>query len=149
MCNYNKPQAIAIINGADKTKNIVGTVKFYQKGSCVLVMANIKGLSDTATGFLGFHIHEGADCYGMHFSNSKSHYNPKNMRHPMHAGDLPPLLVCGTMAHLSVLTDRFNITDIIGRTVVIHNMVDDFTTQPSGNSGEKIACGVINQTAYL
>ena len=112
-CNSNKPNAMALIRGGNAAPSVIGTVKFFQKRNCVLVMANIKGLSDTATGFLGFHIHEGDDCYGMNFSNSKSHYNPKNMRHPMHAGDLPPLLVCGTMAHLSVLTVRFNISDII------------------------------------
>lgn len=41
--------------------------------------------------------------------------------------------------------DRFNVSDIIGRTVIIHNMAEDFTSQPSGNAGEKIACGVIKK----
>lgn len=43
------------------------------------------------------------------------------------------------------LTDRFKVDDVIGRTVIIHDKPDDFTTQPSGNSGEKIACGIINR----
>ena len=46
---------------------------------------------------------------------------------------------------MSVLTDRFNVDEIIGKTVVIHLMLEDFKTQPSGNSGEKIACGVIKE----
>ena len=46
-------------------------------------------------------------------------------------------------AYMCVYTDRFTISEIIGRTVIIHNMLDDFTSQPSGNAGEKIACGEI------
>ena len=46
---------------------------------------------------------------------------------------------------MNFLTDRFTLKEIIGRTVVIHSMPDDFTSQPSGNSGEKIACGVIKR----
>ena len=145
ICKLSIPQAIALINGGNAAPNISGTVKFYQKGNCVLVVADISGLPRTATGFFGFHIHEGSNCDGYDFSGSKSHYNPDGSLHPQHAGDLPPLMICGTKAHLSILTDRFKISDIIGRTVVIHNMVDDFTSQPSGNSGEKIACGIIKK----
>lgn len=142
-CNLNKPQAIALIKGGDFTPTIIGKVKFYQKRNCVLVVADIKNLPNTNTGFFGFHIHEGSDCDGIDFLNSKSHYNPVDVSHPKHAGDLPPLMLCGNNAHFSVLTDRFSVAEIIGRTVIIHDMTDDFTTQPSGNSGQKIACGVI------
>ena len=90
-------------------------------------------------------IHEGSDCGKINFSDSKSHYNSDGTPHPKHAGDLPTLMLCGNRAHLSILTDRFKVSDIIGRTVIIHNMPDDFTSQPSGNSGEKIACGVIKK----
>ena len=142
---FNKPQAIAIINAKNTAPTLRGTVKFYQKQNCVLVVANIKGLPRTDTGFFGFHIHEGDSCDGINFSDSKGHYNPKGNPHPQHAGDLPPLMLCGNTAHLSFITDRFNVTDIIGRTVVIHDMPDDFTSQPSGNSGQKIACGKIKK----
>ena len=145
ICKLSRPQAITLINGGNAAPNISGTVKFYQKGNCVLVVADISGLPRTATGFFGFHIHEGTDCGGENFGDTKGHFDPRNAPHPQHAGDLPPLLLCGDMAHLSVLTDRFKISNIIGRTVVIHNMPDDFTTQPAGNSGEKIACGVIKK----
>ena len=140
-------QAIALIRGKDPSPSIVGTVKFYQKQNCVLVVSDIKNLPHTDTRFFGFHIHEGTDCGGEGFSDSKSHYNPFGSPHPSHAGDLPPLMLCGNRAYSSVLTDRFNVSDIIGRTVIIHNMPDDFTTQPSGNAGEKIACGVIKNNA--
>lgn len=65
--------------------------------------------------------------------------------HPYHAGDLPPLFSANGNAVLEVLTDRFNIHQIIGKTIIIHRNPDDFTTQPSGNAGEKIACGVIKK----
>ena len=143
-CFY-KPNAIAHINGKDATREISGTVKFYQKANCVLVVADIKGLPHTSANFFGFHIHEGNSCEGADFSGSKGHYNPFVTPHPEHAGDLPPLMLCGNMAHSSFITDRFKVADIIGRTVVIHDMPDDFTTQPSGNSGQKIACGIIKK----
>ena len=144
-CSCNKPQAIAIISGKNTTRAIKGTVKFYRQSSCVLVVADINGLPHTTANFFGFHIHEGDSCDGEDFSGSKGHFNPSATPHPKHAGALPPLMLCGNKAHLSFLTDRFNIDEIIGRTVVIHDMPDDFTTQPSGNSGQKIACGIIKK----
>ena len=144
-CKFNKPQAIAFINGKDTTPAITGIIKFYQKANCVLVVADINGLPRTTTNFFGFHIHEGDNCDGMDFSGTKGHYNPDGTPHPKHAGDLPPLMLCGNKAHLSFITDRFKVTDIIGRTVVIHDMQDDFTSQPSGNSGQKIACGIVKK----
>ena len=144
-CKFNNPQAIAIIKGGKSTPFINGTIKFYQKKDCVLVVADIKGLPHTQTGFFGFHIHEGSHCGGTDFSDTKGHYNPKSTPHPQHSGDLPPLMLCKNKAYMWVLTDRFNTADIIGRTVIIHNMPDDFTSQPSGNAGEKIACGVIKK----
>ena len=58
---------------------------------------------------------------------------------------LPPLLRCKGNAYLSVKTDRFTVDEIIGRTLVIHSDPDDFHTQPAGNAGKKIACGVIQK----
>ena len=63
--------------------------------------------------------------------------------HPEHAGDFPPLLSCGGAAWMAVYTNRFYPEEVIGRTVIIHGGVDDFHTQPLGNSGEMIACGQI------
>ena len=68
--------------------------------------------------------------------------------HPYHAGDLPPLFGSGGVAVSVFLTDRFHLEDIIGKTVIIHSSPDDFTTQPSGNAGAKIACGEIKR-AFL
>ena len=144
-CISNRLKAIACINGNGTTSSVKGTVKFFQKSNCVLVVADINCLPHTDTDFFGFHIHEGSSCSGADFSGSKGHYNPSDTAHPRHAGDMPPLMLCGSMAHLSFVTNRFKVSDIIGRTVVIHDMPDDFTSQPSGNSGKKIACGIIKR----
>lgn len=77
------------------------------------------------------------------FSDTGNHYNPTEAPHPSHSGDLPPLMLCNGGVCQSVTTNRFKVQDIIGRTVIIHNMPDDFSSQPSGNAGIKIACGVI------
>lgn len=82
---------------------------------------------------------------GEAFSAAIGHFDPHGCPHPQHAGDLPPLLLCGTRAFSVTLTDRFRVSQIIGKAVVVHENPDDFTTQPSGNSGARIACGVIRR----
>lgn len=138
-----KPQAAALIKGGIDAPMISGEVDFYQKQGVIFIMADISGLPSNKSGFFGFHIHEGNVCSGNEFESTGSHYNPSNMPHPMHAGDLLPLINCKGNAFLAFITDRFTLSEIIGKTVVIHNKSDDFTTQPAGNAGNKIACGVI------
>ncbi|MGN0998883.1 MAG: superoxide dismutase family protein [Faecousia sp.] len=135
--------AYAKIRGGDRNPCIRGIVRLYQLPGGVLIEADVSGLPNSCPGFLGFHIHEGGSCSGKQFADTKGHFNPTEDAHPMHAGDLPPLLCAGGKAYLSVLTDRFCIRDVLGKTVVIHGMPDDFHTQPAGDSGEKIACGEI------
>ena len=140
------PDAVARITGGAEAPQLSGRVEFYQENGCVLVAARISGLpKESETGFFGFHIHQGRNCSGAGFSGTGSHYNPAERVHPAHAGDLPPLLECRGRAYLSFRTDRFSVNDIIGRTVVIHSDPDDFHTQPAGNAGKKIACGVIRK----
>lgn len=140
-----KPQAYAEIKGSKEYKDISGNVKFYQTANGVLVYAIVSGLPG-GNSFHGFHIHEGEKCSGNAedpFADAKSHYNPNNAAHPNHAGDLPPLINNNGFALSIFITDRFTVKDIIGRTIIIHEKADDFTTQPSGSSGKKIACGKI------
>ena len=140
------PDAVARITGGAEAPQLSGCIAFYQENGCVLVAARISGLpKESETGFFGFHIHQGRNCSGAGFSGTGSHYNPAERVHPAHAGDLPPLLECRGRAYLSFRTDRFSVNDIIGRTVVIHSDPDDFHTQPAGNAGKKIACGVIRK----
>ena len=137
-CGYS--QAVADVAG----NGIKGKVWIFQQDNGALVTAEITGLP--RDGFFAFHIHEGPDCGGEGFSDTGGHFNPTEALHPNHAGDLPPLLSNGGKAYLSVLTARFCVEDVIGRTVVIHSGTDDFRSQPAGDSGSKIACGVIRRS---
>lgn len=139
------PDASACVNGRHERGRITGTVKFYRRAEGTLVVAHISGLPQSESGFFAFHIHERGNCLGQGFPDTGGHYNPAGTEHPKHAGDLPPLLGCNGKAYLAVLTSRFRIEDIIGRSVVIHSHPDDFHTQPAGGAGEKIACGVIRK----
>jgi Cu-Zn family superoxide dismutase len=127
-----------------------GTVRLYQTRYGVLVHAEVAGLPSGAGAcagkVFGFHIHEGDACRGNRedpFADAKGHYNPHGCEHPAHAGDLPPLFGNNGYALSVFLTDRFTVDEVIGRTVIIHGGVDDFTSQPAGNAGAKIACGRI------
>lgn len=90
------------------------------------------------------HIHELGNCSD-DFQKTGLHYNPQNSPHPYHGGDLLPLISNYGYAWSTFFDDRFSIEDILDRSVVIHSQRDDFTTQPSGDSGTKIACGVIRE----
>ena len=146
------PNAVAVMRGRAENSGIHGTVKFYPTTSGVLIVADILGLPAPSemckSPIFAFHIHGGSDCSGNQedpFANAASHYNPNDCPHPGHAGDMPPLFGAGGRAFLAFLTDRFNVNEILGKTVIIHDGPDDFTTQPSGNAGNKIACGVISK----
>ena len=141
------PQATAQLTGSAAAPALSGAVHFCQMSQGVLVTAHVSGLPrDNAEGFFALHIHEGTGCTGDSFANSLGHYNPSGAPHPSHAGDLPPLLSNGGTAYLSVLTNRFRLAEVLGRTAVIHSGPDDFRSQPAGTPGTKIACGVIRAT---
>ena len=80
------------------------------------------------------------------FANAKTHYNPTNCPHPFHVGDLPPLIENNGYSYMRVFINKFKVKGIIGKVIIIHDMPDDFKTQPSGNSGKKIACGIIENS---
>lgn len=146
VCCSACPDAVARINGGADVPQLSGVVRFYQERGSVLVVADISGMpTRTKTGFFGLHIHEGGSCGGESFAQTGGHYNPQSIPHPNHAGDLPPLMRYGDRAFLAVRTDRFSVKEIMGKTVVIHDGPDDFRSQPAGNAGTKIACGVIRK----
>ncbi|MBQ7333261.1 MAG: superoxide dismutase family protein [Clostridia bacterium] len=146
------PDGAAVISGSPDNSLISGTVKFYQGNSAILVVADIFNLPSQKEpcqkGIFAFHIHSGAECRGNEtdpFLDAGTHYNPEGCPHPYHKGDMPPLFAASGRAFLAFITDRFTVEEIIGKTVIIHSNPDDFTTQPSGNAGKKIACGVISK----
>lgn len=147
-----RPQALAQLAGGPDHPGLSGTVRFYQTGKGVVVYAEIRGLpySDLPCQgrVFGFHIHKGTDCAGSMddpFADAMSHFDPNGCEHPYHAGDLPPLFGNHGFVLSLFLTDRFTVEEVLGRTVILHDHPDDFTTQPSGGSGTKIACGVIKK----
>lgn len=153
MLQYNHPQAAAWVTGNAENPQLSGLVKFYQTPySGILVEAEVFGLPDKErlktehfTGnFYAMHIHQFGDC-SSGFSKTGDHYNPENEPHPFHAGDLLPLLSNQGYAWSAFYDKRFTISEIIGRSVIIHSGPDDFTTQPSGNAGTKIGCGEIRR----
>lgn len=143
----NRPRAYAKIEGGSKFPQIRGFARFYESpyGGTVIEM-EVFGLPDDGTvrapAFFATHIHEVGDCSD-DFTKTGMHYNPLNQPHPRHAGDLPPLLSNQGYAWQTFYDSFLELYDLIGRSVIIHRNPDDFTTQPSGNSGDKIACGEI------
>lgn len=147
LLNNQMPQAIAWVTGGAAYPDISGLVRFYPTAyGGVIIEAeffnlpnkNVVGSSD----FYAFHIHEYGDC-SQNFTNCGEHYDPAGRPHPYHAGDMPPLLSNQGYAWMVFYDKRFKIEDIMGRSVIVHSNADDFTTQPAGDSGVKIACGII------
>lgn len=144
-----REKAIARISGIKDYPNIRGSVRFYETPLGVLVVADINGLptgEECRERIFGFHIHAGESCSGNEsdpLADTLGHYDNGDCPHPSHAGDMPPLFGSDGYAFMSFLSNRFTIDEVIGKTVVIHDSPDDFTTQPSGSSGTKIACGEI------
>ncbi len=149
----NPASAVAFLSGSPKYPNVRGRVLFYSVLGGTVVRAEVTGLprgtKPCESPVFAFHIHSGNECAGNeadYFANTGGHYNPGNCPHPYHAGDMPPLFGVNGSALSAFMTDRFTVTEILGRAVIIHASPDDFTTQPSGNAGERIACGVITPT---
>lgn len=138
------PTAQALLSGSDAHPSLMGEVLLYPFQSGSLLLARVTGLPPR--GFFGFHIHSLGNCQtggDIPFHCAGDHYNPDGGQHPDHAGDLPPLLSAGGQAYQFFYTDRFQPHQVVGRSVVIHALPDDFHSQPAGNSGPRIACGTI------
>lgn len=138
------------IRGVGSYANIRGYMEFRQLPRSVLVSVYVENLPfkrGTCSGeIFAFHIHSGTSCTGTPsdpLKNVGEHLNPQNCKHPYHMGDMPPLFGNNGEAFMTFETNRFTVREVIGRVVIIHRNPDDFNTQPSGNAGEKIACGRI------
>lgn len=132
-------------------QNARGNVTFTQLGEQVRVVASFKGLTP---GGHGFHIHEKGDCSAPDGTSAGAHFNPSGKKHghpqqdEHHVGDLPMLEADASgNASLTVTLSGLSLgkgsDSIIGRGVIVHAAPDDFRTQPTGNSGGRVACGVI------
>lgn len=144
------PTAMARLEGRSGAQ-VRGDVEFRAEPGGVRVLAQVGGL---APGEHGFHVHEAGDCSAPDATSAKGHFNPAGKPHghhgggERHAGDMPNLVANAYgNASLSALLDQLSLTEgpngILGRSVVIHADPDDYKSQPAGNSGKRIACGVI------
>lgn len=144
------PSATAVMRPASGSQ-VHGSVKFTQVGTRVRVDAEIAALS---AGLHGFHIHDKGDCSAPDGMSAGAHFNPAAKKHgapdspDRHAGDLGNLKADEYgKATLSLLLDDISVgkgtNGVIGRAVIVHAGPDDLKTDPTGNSGGRVACGVI------
>lgn len=154
-CN-NLTTACATITGSSLAPNLYGNIYFSPVPGGTQVCAEFWGLplyqpatnDSQPIGPFGFHIHEYGICEitdpDNPFLSAGSHYNPTNQPHGNHAGDFPVVFSNNGYARMNFFTDKFKPEDIIGKSVLLHQNPDDFRSQPAGNSGKRMACGVIN-----
>ena len=142
------PAARALLCGSNAHPGLRGEALFYpyQDGTLLLIRA----LGLPGDGFYACHIHALGDCCtggDVAFHCAGPHYDPEGREHPNHAGDLPVLLSSGGRALSLVYTGRFQPGQVLGRSVVLHALPDDYRSQPTGAAGGRIACGVISPDA--
>jgi Cu-Zn family superoxide dismutase len=142
-------KAIAVLSPASDSK-VMGTVTFTRSGDAVKVVADITGLTP---GKHGFHIHEFGDCSDPKAASAGGHFNPNKHQHgapdagDRHEGDMGNIEADASgKAHLE-LTDKVmklsGDDSIVGHAVIVHEKADDLKTQPTGDAGGRLACGVI------
>jgi Cu-Zn family superoxide dismutase len=153
----SKARAIAKMIGIDGQP--AGTVSFAATSHGVLMVFDLKGLTPGAH---AIHIHTSGNCdpktaftsAGPHFSEDARKMHGYLAEHGMHSGDLPNQFAASDGAlHASVMSNAFSlgngkksIFDRDGASVVVHAKADDYASQPAGNSGDRVACGVITRT---
>ena len=132
-----------------------GSIRFTQLPGKVLVSGEVRGLLPNT--IHGFHIHEKGDCSSGDGMGTGGHFNPDGHAHGAataamhHAGDLPSLQADASgnariNFESATLAVGSGANDVLGRGLIVHKDPDDFTTQPTGNSGARIACAAIRQT---
>jgi superoxide dismutase, Cu-Zn family len=138
----------------DKDGTNVGSASLREEPDGVLVRVEVKGLTP---GLHAVHVHAVGKCEGPAFATAGGHFNPTQKKHGFknaegaHAGDLPNMLVAKDgSGRFEALTDAItlragslSVFDSDGSAIVIHATSDDYMTDPAGNSGDRIACGVI------
>jgi Cu-Zn family superoxide dismutase len=142
-------KAVALITPL-KGSGVRGTVTFEVVDKGVRVVADLSGL---VPGKHGFHIHEFGDCTADDGSSAGGHFNPAGMPHSMpssdkrHAGDMGNIEAGSDgKAHIDYVDAVMTLSGehaVVGHAVIIHEKEDDLKTQPTGNAGARVACGVI------
>jgi Cu-Zn family superoxide dismutase len=153
-CQSMSPEPLRATAQLQPTKGskTFGEATFEQVGDKVRVVVFVQGLKPGQEH--GLHIHEAGDCSSGDGMSAKGHFNPFGKPHghhgsgERHAGDLPSLKAnkegrANIQADLDVITLAPGPASIIGRGLIVHADPDDYKTQPTGNAGARIACGVI------
>ena len=133
-------------------QTVSGLVQFKQAGATVRVKVDLTGLAPHSVH--GFHVHQRGDCSAPDAMSAGGHFNPEGVAHghfkhvPHHSGDLPNLTADAkgevhTWFDADYLTVGSGGTDVSGRSIVVHRDPDDYQSQPAGNAGPRLACGVI------
>lgn len=147
--------AVAEIHGGPLAPQITGVVYFQDVSGGTWVSAEIHGLppfqpaqnGNDPIGPHGFHIHENGTCEvgnpGDPFQAAGGHWNPTNQPHGNHAGDFPVLFSNNGYAKMFFFTNKFYVAQAVGKAVIIHQNPDDYRSQPAGDAGKRLACGVI------
>jgi len=153
-CSLAAPQSRATAELKDKSGKTVGEAVFRDRPDGVLVRLEVKGLTP---GLHAVHVHAVGKCEGPTFTSAGGHFNPGGKKHGLknsdgaHAGDLPNMLIAKDgSGRFEVKTDAITLKsgatslfDGDGSALVIHAGVDDYTTDPTGNAGDRAACGLI------
>lgn len=145
------PSAVARLSPT-AGNTVSGTVRFAQSSAGVLVSGEVRGLKPGAVH--GFHVHEKGDCSSPDGMSTGGHFNPEGKPHgehgrgAHHAGDLQSLKADANGTAVFTFESRAisigsGATDIVGKGLIVHRDPDDYTTQPTGNSGPRLACAVI------
>jgi len=149
--------AVAYIRGGPLAPDIKGVVNFKDVPGGTEVRVEVDGLPPYKPGVAGkdpigphgFHIHEKGNCKvgetADPFQAAGEHWNPDRQPHGNHAGDFPVLFSNNGKARMCFFTNRFKVKDVIGKSVIIHQNPDDYRTQPAGDAGKRLACGVIER----
>ncbi|MEP7078342.1 MAG: superoxide dismutase family protein [Chthoniobacterales bacterium] len=142
-------KAVAVLHPTTGS-NVAGTVTFTMASDQIKVVADITGLTP---GKHGFHIHEFGDCSAPDAKSAGGHFNPTNHQHgapdaaDRHAGDLGNIEAdAAGKAHLELTDKAMKLSgsdSIVGHAVIVHEKADDLKTQPTGDAGGRVACGVI------
>ena len=150
-------QSIARL-ASTKGSQVTGTLQFFPLAEGgIRVQGRVEGLAPNSEH--GFHIHEKGDCSSGDGLSAGGHFNPAQQAHGKfgdskahHLGDLPSLdadtqgVAIIDFVSKNLTLDRGN-NGILGRSLIVHNDPDDYTTQPTGNSGARLACAVIERGA--
>ncbi len=153
--NMQPRKAVAYISGGPLAPELNGVVTFCTVLGGTEVAVEVNGLppykpatkENDQVGPHGFHIHENGSCSTADqvkpFEAAGGHWNPTNEPHGNHDGDFPVLFSQNGYSRMTFFTNKFTVPQIIGKSIVIHEGPDDYKTQPSGASGRRLACGVI------